>query len=158
MNPTRIINFDLDGVLADFRKRFVEIAGQTPDTFTVDEMWARVASVPEFFLRLDVAADAMEMFALARTLGEVRILTAIPRKSTYPDAAEEKRRWVAQHFGEIPVTVVQYARQKADHARPGDVLVDDAADNVRRWIEAGGTGIVHVSAAQTMPLLLSALH
>lgn len=152
MNSTasRIIHFDLDGVLADFRKGFMEIAGRPPETFSTDEMWAHVASVPEFFLRLDVMPNAMDLFTAARTYGEVRILTAIPRITTYPAATEEKQRWVARHFGDAAVTVVQYARQKAKHARPGDILIDDAADNIRRWVEAGGIGIHYVDTVEAV--------
>lgn len=150
MNACRIIHLDLDGVLADFHRGLVEATGQAPDAFSVDEMWARVAAIPEFFLGLATTAAAHELVAAARALGEVRILTAIPRRTTYPAAEEEKRRWVARHFGDLPVVVVQFARQKADHARSGDILIDDAAENVRRWVKAGGIGIVHADLVQTL--------
>jgi 5'(3')-deoxyribonucleotidase len=144
----RIIHFDLDGVLADFCKGFMEIAGKRPEAFGTDDMWAYVASAPEFFLRLEVMPGTKEMLHLAASMGEVRILTAIPRKTTYPAAEDEKRQWVARHFGDISVTVVQYARQKADHAMPADILIDDAEDNIRRWIRAGGIGIHYVDAVE----------
>lgn len=150
MDACRIVHLDLDGVLADFGRGLVEATGKAPDAFSVDEMWARVAAIPEFFLGLETTTAAHELLAVARSLGEVRILTAIPRRTTYPAAAEEKRRWVARHFGDLPVVVVQYASQKADHARPGDILIDDAAENIRRWVKAGGTGIVHTDLVQTL--------
>jgi len=154
MNQSRIIHLDLDGVLADFRKGFTAVAGRPPEAFGVDEMWAQVASVNEFFLGLDVTDEGRELFAFANTLGEVRILTALPRKTTYPTAAEEKCRWVARHFGDVRIVTVQYAHQKADHARQHDILIDDSPENVRRWIKVGGHGIVHVDLARTIAALL----
>lgn len=151
---SRIIHLDLDGVLADFRKRFVAVAGRQPEESSVDEMWARVASVNELFLGLEVTAEGRELFTFVRTLGEVRILTALPRKTTYPTAVVEKLRWVALHFGDVPIVTVQYARQKADHARPHDILIDDSAENVRRWVKAGGHGIVHADLDSTVAALL----
>jgi 5'(3')-deoxyribonucleotidase len=154
MTESRIIDIDLDGVLADSRKGFMKIVGQAPQEFCVDEMWVRVASIPEFFLRLDVTAEARALFAFVQTLGEVRILTATPRKTTYPAAADEKRRWTALHFGDVPVTIVQYAHQKADYARSGDVLIDDSPGNIRRWVKSGGLAIVHTDLDSTMAALL----
>ena len=57
------------------------------------------------------------------------------------------------HFGDVPVRVVQYARQKADFSRPGDVLIDDAPDNIRRWVKAGGFGILHADFNSTVAAL-----
>jgi 5'(3')-deoxyribonucleotidase len=150
---TRIIHFDLDGVLADFRKAFVAITGQPPEAFSTDDMWSRVATSPQFFLHLDVTAEGNALLDIAKSLGEIRILTAVPRKATYPSAEIEKRKWVARHLGEIHMVVVQYARQKAEYARPGDVLIDDSPDNIRRWVRAGGTGILHIGFTNTVEVL-----
>jgi hypothetical protein len=149
-SPTRQIHLDLDGVLADFRKGFLAKTGLIPEECSTDEMWARVASIQNFFLQLDVTADGWRLFEFAQTLGEVHILTAIPRRTTYPTAEDEKRQWAAIYFCDVPVTVVQYARQKADQARPGDILIDDSPENVRRWNAAGGLGIVHTDFDNTV--------
>jgi hypothetical protein len=149
-SPTRLIHLDLDGVLADFRKGFVAKTGLVPEECSTDEMWSRIAAVQKFFLQLDVTADGLRLFAFAQMLGEVRILTATPRRTTHPTAEVEKRQWAAIHFGDVPVTVVQYARQKADQARPGDILIDDSPENIRRWNAAGGLGIVHTGFDNTV--------
>lgn len=151
---SRIIHLDLDGVLADFRKGFVAVTGRQPEEFSVDEMWASVASVNGFFLELEITQGGRELFTFAQSLGEVRILTALPRKSTYPTAADEKRLWVDRHFGDIPVVTVQYARQKADLARQHDILIDDSPENVRRWVKAGGLGVVHTDLDSTVAALI----
>ena len=95
----RIIHFDLDGVLADFRKGVTDNFGVSPESMTSDEMWTRIAAQPEFFLKLDVLKSGFELIELAKSLGEVRVLTALPRKATYALAEDEKRRWAARHLG-----------------------------------------------------------
>ena len=152
------IHFDLDGVLADFRRGFVERIGERPEAFPVDEMWKRVAAVPRFFQQLPVMPGAHEMLSFAASIGTSRILTAIPRLTTYPTATEEKHYWVRKNLGDIPVTVVRYARQKTEYAHPRAILVDDTSENVQRWIKAGGIGIIHVSAKETMFALQNQLH
>jgi 5'(3')-deoxyribonucleotidase len=44
-----------------------------------------------------------------------------------------KHQWVERYFPGLPVIVVAYAREKSRYARPGDILIDDSADNLRRW-------------------------
>lgn len=36
---------------------------------------------------------------------------------------------------------------------PGDILIDDMEKNITRWVEAGGVGILHVNAADTIEQL-----
>ena len=42
------------------------------------------------------------------------------------------------------------ARNKRDHAQPGDVLVDDTLKHRHLWEEVGGVFIHHTSAASTI--------
>ena len=149
-----IIYFDLDGVLADFHKGFFDVTGSAPGDFSANEMWTHVSNTQYFFLNLEVTSGGKALFDFARNYGEVRFLTAIPRATTYPTAADEKVRWTTKYFGDVPVTAVQYARQKADYAPPHDILVDDSSENIRRWIKAGGQGIVHSSLDDTVAVML----
>lgn len=138
-----IVYLDLDGVLADFRGGFVRHVGIPLEAMTIDAMWAQVAQVPEFFLRLEPTGGALELVALATRIGTPCVLTATPRATTYPDAAAEKRQWVERYFPGLPAIVVAYAREKSRHARPGDILIDDNADNLRRWARRGGVAIAY---------------
>jgi len=38
-------------------------------------------------------------------------------------------------------------------ASPNSILIDDRKDNIDGWIENGGEGIVHTSAAETIKTL-----
>lgn len=151
--PLRTVYFDLDGVLADFRQGVIDATGQPPEAFDADTLWQRIAAVPDFFVGLAVLEEGRTLLGMAMDTHRVAILTALPRASTYPDAAHEKRRWTIQHFGALPFFAVQYARQKADYATPSDILIDDNAENIRRWKKAGGIGILHRSFNETVAAL-----
>ena len=155
----RVIHFDLDGVLADFRKGFAVNHGFSPDGLSADELWARVAATPEFFLRLDVLESGQRLFAIAKSLGEVRVLIALPRKTSYAAAEEEKRRWTETNIGaDVPFVAVQFASQKEKFAMAGDILIDDSEENIRRWVRAGGIGIVHTGFDISVSSLLAAFN
>src|ERR1039457_1656019 len=152
---TRIIHLDLDGVLADFNNGVMACTGQRPEQLSPDDLWARLALVPEFFLRLEVAESGELLFETAQTLGDVRILTELPRKTNVQFAEQEKHLWTAEHFGtNVPVVAVLYAYQKANYAQSGDILIDDSARNISRWVEAGGIRIVHAEFEGTVAALM----
>ena len=51
-----------------------------------------------------------------------------------------------------------FSRDKARHLKaPGDILVDDRNDTIRRWEKAGGYGIWYRDAEQTVRDLRQAL-
>jgi hypothetical protein len=55
----------------------------------------------------------------------------------------------------VPV-IVCLARDKRDHCRPGDVLVDDQDRYRDLWEERGGIFVLHRSAADSVPRVLEA--
>jgi hypothetical protein len=145
------IYVDLDGVLADFDafvfanmgRVFTHETGPAGDK----EMWEFLASVSNLYYILEPTPYAHELWDHIKSFGSnVEILTAIPRRTTIAEAEQNKRDWVAKHFGtDVKMNIGPYSADKWKHAKPGDILVDDRGDNIRDWINHGfGTGILHV--------------
>jgi hypothetical protein len=67
-------------------------------------------------------------------------------------AAEQKVRWAAQHFPGTRI-ITTMARDKRDHARAGDVLVDDQLRHAHLWEEVGGIFIHHKHVDETLEQL-----
>ena len=42
-----------------------------------------------------------------------------------------------------------------DFASPNSILIDDREDNIKGWIDAGGIGILHTSADNTINTLIT---
>ncbi|HET9428710.1 MAG TPA: hypothetical protein VFO69_10160, partial [Allosphingosinicella sp.] len=110
--------------------------------------WQKLAAAPDFYFSLPLMPDAMELFEAVKPLHPV-ILTGLPRGNW---AADQKVRWAAQHFPGTRI-ITTLARDKRDHAKEGDVLVDDQLRHRHRWEEVGGIFIHHRDAQSTIEAL-----
>jgi len=141
---------DLDGVLADFDAGYEKLAGERPDKSSDDVDWRLVASRPDFYLNLPPTRDFVELWTFAAP-HRPTILTGVP--SSIPQAAEQKRAWVASFCGPSIRVITCASKDKYRHAEPGDVLVDDWEKHRRAWLDAGGIWVTHVDAATTIAAL-----
>jgi 5'(3')-deoxyribonucleotidase len=151
---SRQLYLDCDGVLADFEKGAAAVFGLHPRTFEkrygLALFWQKLASAPDFYFSLPLLPDAMELFEAVRSLDPI-ILTGLPRGNW---AASQKVRWAAQHFPGTRI-ITTMARDKRNHAKEGDVLVDDTLKHRDLWEGAGGIFIHHKNATETIELLNS---
>jgi hypothetical protein len=149
---TRRLYLDCDGVLADFDKGATAILGLPPRAYEakhgMGRFWQKLATAPDFYFGLPLMPDAMELFDAVRHLHPV-ILTGLPRGNW---AADQKVRWAAQYFPGTKI-ITTMARDKRDHAKEGDVLVDDQKKHAHLWEEAGGIFVHHKNAADTIEKL-----
>ena len=148
----RRLYLDCDGVLADFDKGATAVLGLPPRAFEkrhgLGRFWQRLAMAPDFYFGLPLMDDALELFEAVRHLGPV-ILTGLPRGNW---AADQKVRWAAKHFPGTRI-ITTMAQDKRDHAREGDVLVDDQTRHRERWEEVGGVFVHHTSARESLAQL-----
>ena len=149
---TRQLYRDCDGVLADFDTGAAAVLGMRPKAFEkrhgIGRFWARLAKAPDFYFGLPLLEGATELFEAVKHLDPI-ILTGLPQGNW---AADQKVRWAAQHFPGVRI-ITTMARDKRDHAKEGDVLVDDQLRHRALWEEAGGVFIHHKSAQQSLDAL-----
>ena len=148
----RQLYLDCDGVLADFEAGARAVLGapadEYQDRYGPQRFWRKLAMAPDFYYSLPLMPDAEELFAAVRHLEPI-ILTGLPRGNW---AADQKVRWASEHFPGTRI-ITTMARDKRDHARPGDVLVDDMVKHRHRWEAVGGVFIHHTSARTTIAAL-----
>jgi hypothetical protein len=148
----RQLFLDCDGVLADFDKGATAILGMPPKAFEkrhgIGRFWAKLASAPDFYFSLPLLPGAMELFEAVKHLDPI-ILTGLPRGNW---AADQKVRWAAQHFPGTRI-ITTMARDKRNHGKPGDILVDDMLKHAALWEEMGGIFIHHKEVGQTLEQL-----
>jgi 5'(3')-deoxyribonucleotidase len=145
----RRLYLDCDGVLADFDTGATAILGMKPKAYEkshgLGRFWSKLAQTPDFYFSLPLMPDAMRLFEAVKHLDPV-ILTGLPRGNW---AADQKMRWAAQHFPGVRM-ITCMARDKRDHAKEGDVLVDDNDKFRHLWEGAGGVFVHHRNAEETL--------
>lgn len=145
---------DMDGVLADFSAGSREMLGIDKDSTNPRTFWSTLSrydkNEQKFFLNLPVMNDAFDLMRFVhQNFKNYFILTA--SGYTPKDAPEQKKEWIAKVFGpQIKVEVVRKSSDKAQFATPETILIDDRMHSIGPWRTAGGIGILHTSAAQSI--------
>jgi 5'(3')-deoxyribonucleotidase len=149
LQQPRTIYLDMDGVVADWLAGATRIIGYEltdPNAMYCKEDWDKLRSDKRIFRTLPKTADADQLVDLARRFRSeldynLAFLTAIPHNNDMPHCFQDKVEWVQQYYPDIPVLFGPYSKDKYRHCKPGDILVDDRADNCAAWSEAGGRAI-----------------
>ena len=143
---------DADGVLADFDEGARQLLGMPVKAFEARHgrgaFWKRLANAKNFYGSLPKMADADELFEAVKHLNPI-ILTGLPRGNW---AADQKVRWAAKYFPGTKI-ITTMARDKRNHAKEHDVLVDDQIRHAHLWQEMGGVFIHHTDAKSSIEAL-----
>lgn len=152
------IYLDLDGVMADFDRYFVEQFNVSNKTLDDNTMWKWINGHGNFFSNLPLCEGAIDFFNEIKHL-DVTILTSCP-KMNYTVAAVQKRAWVYRNLSStIPVIPMLGGKNKCLFMHsPGDILIDDMFEkNCIPWAEHGGIAIHHRNFELTRDALNLAL-
>lgn len=136
-----ILCLDVDGVLADFVGGVLDESHRRTGRAHLREEWRHwhwpEATLGELFFDicrgrgfcagLAPFPEALEWVPRLREVADVRFVTSPMRGEHW---RPERQAWLQRHFGARPEDVTQV---KDKHLVTGDVLVDDKADNVRKW-------------------------
>tara|TARA_E500000178_G_scaffold293540_1_gene298349 strand:+ start:43 stop:555 length:513 start_codon:yes stop_codon:yes gene_type:complete len=155
-NVNRIF-LDMDGVLADFLKGVEQPeyighpltnddAGHTEYDLRKEEITNK-----RLFANLPPMVDMYDLLAYVKHC-EVpwEILTAagtVNRELVVYD----KNEWIKRYVDpSVVVTCTYSGSQKSAFAKEGFVLIDDRPKNIQCWEDAGGIGILHTNAKDTI--------
>ncbi len=161
-NVKRIF-IDMDGVLVDFLAGVSKMIGKplTSDAKGHSEYDARKQELTDkrLFRNLPPMVDYHELIGYVKhTALPWEILTAagtVNRETVVYD----KNEWIKQYVDPFIVVTCTYSgTQKAAFARDGNVLIDDRKENIDAWEDAGGIGVLHTSAENTIKALKSLRH
>jgi 5'(3')-deoxyribonucleotidase len=143
---------DCDGVLADFDRGAETVFGCHPRKYEnehgTEKFWATLHAHPKFYENLPVMEDASALYEATRHLNPI-IITGCPQGGW---AQEQKLRWRNKNFPGVPM-ITTLSKNKRDHAKPGDILIDDYLKYKHLWEEMGGVFIHHNSALESLIML-----
>ena len=142
---------DMDGVLVDFEGGYEKLTGiDLKGEFKKgDDFWdpIKVAGVG-FWAGLKWMPDGQKLWDYIKPF-KPEILSAPSREES---SRIGKSVWVKY---KLPGTklILRYAKQKQQLATPESILIDDRQINIDQWEAAGGIGILHTSADNTISQL-----
>jgi 5'(3')-deoxyribonucleotidase len=147
---------DMDGVVADFDEYAFRTLGVPPSQgIYPDEVWYKLASNCRLYRDLkkteyaDQLIDECQDLALTKNY-EILFLTAVPKGNDIPWAFYDKVIWAQNYYPNIPVHFGPFSKDKHQHCKPGDILIDDRSSNIEEWRSAGGIAIHHTNINSTL--------
>jgi len=137
---------DLDGVLADFVKQWVDYYQLDPSAYRKqhgsDAFHKQLSDAPiEFWSEMPWLPEGPTIWNHVR-LYNPTILSAPPNEGTA--GRKGKIEWITKHLGPItPPYVFKRSEHKSQLSSPSAILIDDYHKNVTQWQSRGGFGILH---------------
>ena len=151
----------MDGVVADFEQRFKDLSGIGPKEFEEkygkDAFWDFIdegENKLKFWVGIPPMSDAKQLIDFVSKYN-YEMLTA---PSIKKQSLMGKGLWMINQtknglFPSKPKVNYKSAKNKKDFAAPNHILIDDREDTINSWNAAGGIGILHTSAANTISQL-----
>ena len=151
------IYVDMDGVVADFDKRFTDLAGMSPSEFESkngkNAFWdfIDVKHKLAFWIGIPPMSDAQSLMDYV-SKHDYEMLTAPSiKKESLMGKGLWIRNWAKKGlFPSKPKVNYKPAKNKHHFAAPNHILIDDKQSTIDSWNAAGGIGILHTSAGNTI--------
>lgn len=148
---------DMDGVLANFNKAYTAY-----DPYKEDRKKFRAAVMEyKIFEDLEFMPDTQELLNHVSRLNgiDVQILTSMGTHDPIQgnEAKRQKQKWLDKRNIPYKANFSRNKEEKANYATPMSILIDDSVGCVAPFIRAGGHGILHVNASETIRLLDSTI-
>jgi hypothetical protein len=155
------IYLDMDGVVANFEKRYIELFNESPgssrDRKEFSNNWTKFIEGKNFET-LDWWPGGPELITYLGknfSVDSVEILSSSGGNKYHDEVEIQKKVWVKRmNLSEKwKVNVVAGRKLKAEYATPDSILIDDTLDVIQAFNVAGGIGIHHKDVGNTIMLL-----
>jgi hypothetical protein len=153
---------DMDGVLVDFFNAFAKLANvkhwKQMDPQRLQDVLNKIVG-SDYFAKLpktNACDSIVEM--VVDFAGSYSILSS-PLRGDIANSTKHKRAWVMDNLSPQPTTTI-IVRDKSQYALLNgvqNILIDDRANNIHKWKEAGGYGIKFQANENDLSVISGAL-
>lgn len=151
------IFLDMDGVIADFVKRYKEVFNMLP---VQAERRHRFEHLFDSFISnnnfatLDLMPGAMEGITFLRKASvPTQILSSTSNEERYDVIRKQKLVWLQTHGITFNPIFVPGKDLKQEYAAPDKIIIDDTESVIDQWKARGGIGILHKDWMTTLAIL-----
>ena len=157
MHKITKIYLDMDGVIADFNKRYKALYKMEPKEAEDKKEFYKFFDefiATKQFATLDLMPDAtMLLNYLSKLNIPTEILSSTASEKRDADIRAQKLLWLQTHNIGFKVNLVPGKRLKKDFSNANSILIDDTPVNIDQWRREGGVGILHTDALTTIGIL-----
>ena len=151
------IYVDMDGVVADFDKRFRDLSGMNPSDYEAkngkNAFWdfIDVKHKLAFWVGIPPMQDAQRLIDYVSKHNYEMLTAPSIKKESLMGKGLWIRNWTNKGlFPSKPKVNYKSAKNKHHFAAPNHILIDDKKSTIDSWNAAGGIGILHTSASDTI--------
>lgn len=159
---------DLDGVMCDLENNFSQLSGENlgpkayQEKYGKSAFWDKMESFgEEFWSDMPWMEDGKQLWDYIKKYNP----TILSAPSRDPKSVSGKIKWLKKNLPDLENHNLQTKCKKGwdgvskiilnpDKYRyatgPHDILIDDTPEKIEKWRNAGGTGILHTSAENTI--------
>lgn len=147
----------MDGVICDFKKRYVELFKVDPDStknYNEFNTYFDKFIADGNFETLEMMPDAMQLIiALRNALPPTQILSSTASEKRHDAVSKQKTKWLETHDIDFQRNFVPGKRLKKKYARTDTLIIDDTESVINDWRAAGGVAILHKNVPDTLAQL-----
>jgi hypothetical protein len=147
----------MDGVIADFNKRYKELYKMEPQEAEDKKEFYKFFDsfiATKQFATLDLMPDAVLLLNYLSKLNiPTEILSSTASEKRDADIRAQKLMWLQTHNISFKVNLVPGKRLKKDFSNANSILIDDTPVNIDQWRREGGIGILHTDTISTLGIL-----
>jgi hypothetical protein len=151
------IYLDMDGVIADFAKRYKELYHMEPREAEKHNKFNHFFD--EFiagnnFATLDLMPGAMDgINFLRKCSAPTQILSSTANENLYDAISKQKMIWLQTHGITFNPIFVPGKKHKQEYATKNSIIIDDTKSIIDDWVKAGGIAIWHKDWITTLAIL-----
>jgi hypothetical protein len=151
------IYLDMDGVVADFEKRYTHLFGKTPlearNQKEFSPNWKKFIEEKNFE-KLDWFPGGQDLLKYVQsTKLPIEILSSSGGEKFHGEVTVQKINWLRKHGMNYKANIVPGRKKKKEYATPHVILIDDTEDVITDFNRAGGVGILHKDSGKTIEIL-----
>ena len=148
---------DMDGVLADFDSRFVELFGHPPSESRnkFGQHWRTLVDDKHFenFDLHEGATELVEFLNSVKHRADIAILSSSGGFKDHASVQSQKIKWLCKNNIAFPAIIVPGRWYKKGFASITSFLIDDTKDVCEDFEFAGGLVSLHTNAKETIDKL-----
>ena len=157
MRKINCIYLDMDGVIANFEKRYIELFNVEPSSardYKEFNTFFDKFVADGHFETLEMMPDAMDLVrALRNALPPTQILSSTASQKRQEAISKQKTKWLETHDIDFQRNFVPGKHLKKKYARTDTLIIDDTESVINDWRAAGGVAILHRNVPDTLAQL-----